>query len=99
MTGKEAISVHKLFEISVWETEPECTSRLQNTNYIKKTNWDSWRRDFSVRERWIHEYRDGFRHVRGVPPHWGLHQIMEFRDLHQPKKYFNNYLLQPWAQA
>src|SRR6218665_2390133 len=29
--------------------------------------------------------RAGFRHVWGVPPHWGLHQIMEFRGLHQRK--------------
>src|SRR6218665_1300085 len=32
--------------------------------------------------------RARFRHVRGVRPHWGLHQIMEFRGLHQTKNFF-----------
>ena len=35
MTGKEAISAHKFFEVSM-ETEPEGT----DTSFIKKNNWD-----------------------------------------------------------
>ena len=32
------------------------------------------------------KFRTGYRHVQGVPLHWGLHQIREFRDLRQPKR-------------
>ena len=68
-----------------------CEIHEIKSKLIRRAN--AWGRDAIIVDR------AGFKHVRGVPPHWGLHQIMEFRGPYQPKKLFNNYLLQPWTQV